>query len=81
MNFYSVKADGSSPDTRLLGELVAAVCHRGDMNAGHYVCYSQVAGRWYLNNDTRPCRPTSNPLLQRHAGETVDLLFFQNSEN
>jgi hypothetical protein len=72
----------NSETTRdLLGDLVCVACHRGDVNAGHFVSYHQVNGQWYLNNDSRQCSPCENPLegLNISVTETVELLFFQNN--
>ena len=70
----------------LLGELVSVACHRGDVNAGHFVSYHKVDGHWYLNNDSRQCSPCENPLEGLNieycregekTSETVELLFFK----
>ena len=63
----------------LLEDLVSVSCHRGDVNAGHFVSYHKVNGQWYLNNDSRPCLPCENPLegLNISVTETVELLFFK----
>ena len=62
----------------LLGELVSVVCHRGDVNHGHFVSYCVVADQWYLNDDSRSCVPSVNPMDQQiNESETVDLLFFK----
>ena len=65
----------------LLGELVSVVSHRGDVNAGNFVSYHQVQNNWYLNNDSRPCSSSENPIDGPHIlpTETVELMFFQNN--
>ena len=65
----------------LLGELVSVVCHRGDVNKGHFVSYHKVEDNWFLNDDSRPCSPSENPLDGRNIAkkETADLLFFINN--
>ena len=62
-----------------LGELVSVVCHRGDVNHGHFVSYHLVGQQWYLNDDSRRCIPVANPLEQTNSvnNETVDMLFFK----
>ena len=61
-----------------LGELVSVVCHRGDVNQGHFVSYHKVGQQWFLNDDSRKCSPSNNPLEQTNAvSETVDMLFFK----
>ena len=68
------KGDEQSLD---LGELVSVVCHRGDVNHGHFVSYHVVGQQWYLNDDSRRCAPSGNPLQQTVSNETVDMLFFK----
>ena len=74
-------ANNSETTRDLLGDLVSASCHRGDVNAGHFVSYHKVNGHWYINNDSRPCVPCENPLdsVNISVTETVELLFFKNS--
>ena len=60
-----------------LGQLVSVVCHRGDVNLGHFVSYHRVDNQWYLNNDSRPCSQSQNPLEASNGSETVELLFFK----
>jgi hypothetical protein len=68
----------SNPGQLHLGELVSVICHRGDVNRGHFVSYHRVEQEWFLNDDSRPCTPSNNPLEGRNAdSETVELLFFQ----
>ena len=64
----------------LLGDLVSASCHRGDVNAGHFELNHKVNGHWYINNDSRTCVPCENPLASVNISvtETVQLLFFKN---
>ena len=65
----------------LMGDLVTCICHRGDVNRGHFVSYHQVDGQWFLNDDSRPCSPALNPLEDRNIdeSETIKLLFFKNN--
>ena len=66
----------------LLGDLVCVVCHRGSVNHGHFVSYHKMADdQWFLNDDSRPCAPSENPLEGRNISEneTIDLLFFKNN--
>jgi hypothetical protein len=58
------------------GDLVSVVCHRGDVNRGHFVSYHRIDDQWYLNNDSRQCSPSGNPLESTIGSETVELLFF-----
>ena len=61
-----------------VGELVSLVCHRGDVNVGHFVSYHKVGEQWFLNDDSRRCAPSNNPVEDRYVeSETVDLLFFK----
>ena len=60
-----------------LGDLVSVVCHRGDVNWGHFVSYHKVNDQWYLNDDSRQISPQEDPLAQSVENETVDLLFFK----
>ena len=72
--------DSELVGSQALGELVSCVCHRGDVNHGHFVSYHKVGDVWYLNDDSQPCRASEDPLLQtRRRSETVDLLFFANN--
>ena len=50
------KGDEQSLD---LGELVSVVCHRGDVNHGHFVSYHVVGKQWYLNDGSRRCVPSA----------------------
>ena len=60
------------------GELVSVVCHRGDVNHGHFVSYHRIEDQWYLNDDSRQCVPSDNPLEKDDIeSESVDLLFFK----
>ena len=63
-----------------MGNLVCVVCHRGDVNQGHFVAYSKVNNQWFLHDDSRPCVPSENPVEGRNIAvtETVELLFFKN---
>ena len=63
----------------LLGELVSLICHRGDVNRGHFISYHKVAEQWFLNDDSRPCIPSNNPLDGSIPDETVEILFFKNN--
>ena len=62
----------------IIRELVSVVCHRGDENRGHFVSYNTIGQQWFLNDKSRPCIPTENPLEQTvDYTETVELLFFK----
>ena len=65
----------------ILGDLVCIVCHREDVNRGHFVSYHQIGGQWFLNDDSRPCVPSSSPLEERNLddSETIEILFFKNN--
>ena len=69
----------SAPDTLDLGELVSVICHRGDVNQGHFVSYHNVGQQWFLNDDSRRCSASNNPLEQTNTvvNETVEMLFFK----
>jgi hypothetical protein len=69
----------SSPGTLDLGELVSVICHRGDVNQGHFVSYHKVDQQWFLNDDSRSFSLSNNPLEQTNTAvsETVDMLFFK----
>ena len=60
-----------------VGQLVSVVCHRGDVNRGHFVSYHRVDNQWYLNNDSMQCSQSQNPLEASNGSETVELLFFK----
>ena len=71
--------DPSMTGHQVLGELVSCVCHRGDVNQGHFVSYHKVGDVWFLNDDSRPCVVAENPLVQtRYSSQTIDLMFFAN---
>ena len=64
----------------ILGELVSCVCHRGDVNHGHFVSYHRVGTLWFLNDDSRACVVSEDPFVQtRFRDQTIDLLFFANN--
>ena len=64
----------------ILGELVSCICHRGDVNHGHFVSYHRVGALWFLNDDSRACVVSEDPFVQtRFQDQTVDLLFFANN--
>ena len=64
-----------------LGDLVSVACHRGDVNAGHFVSYHKVDDNWFLNDDSNLCVASENPLdgINVAENETVELLFFINN--
>ena len=64
----------------LLGDLVSCICHRGDVDHGHFVTYHKVGRDWYLTDDSRPPHRSENPFEQtRYNTETVEALFFINN--
>ena len=64
----------------IMGELVSCVCHRGDINHGHFVSYHRVGALWFLNDDSRACVVSEDPFVQtRFQDQTIDLLFFANN--
>ena len=65
----------------VLGELVSVICHRGDVNQGHFVSYHKVGDQWYLNDDSRQCEATGNPMEGNRVSqsETVEILLFKNN--
>ena len=51
---------------------------------GDLVCivsYHQIGVQYFLNNDSRPCVPSSSPLEERNLddSETIEILFFKNN--
>ena len=80
MNKVEVSCNTPLTGNELLGELVSCICHRGNINHGHYVSYHKVGNTWFINNDSNPCTESENPLVQtRNRSETVDLLLFANN--
>ena len=80
MNKLVVTNNPSLSGHQLLGDLVSCVCHRGSVNAGHFVSYHKISSQWYLNDDSRRYQVSPNPLEQAcHESQTVDLLFFVNN--
>ena len=80
MNKVELSNDSQLVGNQALGELVSCVCHRGDVNHGHFVSYHKVGDSWYLNDDSYPCRASEDPLLQTSNGlETVDLLIMSDN--
>jgi hypothetical protein len=60
------------------GQLVSIVCHRGDINRGHFVSYHCVDDQWYLNDDSRQVILTNNPVEHPSTRtETIELLLFK----
>ena len=60
------------------GKLVSVVCHRGDINRGHFVSYHCVDDQWFLNDDSRQVFPTNNPVENPSTrSETIELLLFK----
>ena len=74
------KLSHSADDRDLLGELIAVVSHRGNVDRGHFVSYHKVGQNWFLNNDSRPISQAENPLRINSENETVELLFFKNTQ-
>ena len=62
-------------------EPVVVLSHVGTINSGHYVIYSKVGDRWYLNDDRKRIQPVNvSPLEQStRAGETVNIVVFENN--
>ena len=68
----------NKPGQLKFGELVSVVCHRGDVNRGHFVSYHKVGQQWFLNDDSRPCTSSPSPLDGNNdVSETVEILFFK----
>ena len=60
------------------GKLVSVVCHRGDINRGHFVSYHCVDDQWFLNDDSRQVFSTNNPVENPSTRtETIELLLFK----
>ena len=60
-------------------EPIAVISHGGSLASGHYVVYTKVEGRWYLNNDSKQLSAASSPFNQNSIhGETADILVFEN---
>ena len=60
------------------GQLVSVVCHRGDINRGHFVSYHCVDDQWYLNDDSRQVVPANYPVdFPSTMTETIELLLFK----
>ena len=65
------RCDIDNPGTKLLTKislddeeyqaLLSIICHRGDVNSGHYVSYHKVDGEWYINDDSKPCKLVESP--------------------
>ena len=73
--------DNSRVRQHLLGELVSVICHRGNVDRGHFVSYHQIDGLWYLNDDSRICSPCQNPIEDGALAEneTIEVMFFINN--
>ena len=48
-----IAGDPNITGNDLLGEIVSCVCHRGSVQAGHFVSYHKIGRQWYLNDDER----------------------------
>ena len=60
------------------GQLVSVLCHRGDINHGHFVSYHCVDDQWFLNDDSRQVIPTNSPVDHPNIRtETIELLLFK----
>ena len=81
MNKVEVSCDTLLTGNQLLGELVSCVCHRGNINHGHFVSYHKVGNAWFINDDSNPCIESESPIVQqtRNRSETVELLVFANN--
>ena len=65
-----------------MGEVVSVICHRGSVNAGHFVSYHKVGNHWFLNDDSKTCSRMSSPFDPNKAAvissnETVDMIFIK----
>ena len=62
-------------------EPIVVISHIGTINSGHYVIYSKVGDRWYLNDDRKRIQPVDvSPFEQStRAGETVNIVVFENN--
>ena len=60
-----------------LGNLVSVVCHRGDVNQGHFVSYHRVDEQWFLNDDSMMVTLSEDPLCSAIESETIEILFFK----
>ena len=62
-------------------EPIVVISHIGTINSGHYVIYSKVGDRWYLNDDRKKIQPVDvSPFEQStRAGETVNIVVFENN--
>ena len=62
------------------GDPVSVISHGGSLASGHYVVYTKVGGRWYLNNDSKQLSLVSSPFEQNSIHrETVDIIVFENN--
>ena len=64
----------------LVGELISVICHRGNVDRGHFVSYHKVGEDWFLNNDSRLISAAENPLNMNNdsENETIEVLFLKN---
>ena len=65
--------------SRLFGEILSVISHRGNVNLGHFVSYHRVGSKWFLNDDSRRCLEVADPMLQSINEETVEILFFKSA--
>ena len=81
MNRLTIPSEPVRIGHNLMGDLVSIVCHRGDVNQGHFVSYHQVDRQWFLSDDSRQLSPSQNPLEDGlgDESETIELLFFKNN--
>ena len=81
MNRLTIPSEPVRIGHNLMGDLVSIVCHRGDVNHGHFVSYHQVDRQWFLSDDSRQLSPSQNPLEDGlvDESETIELLFFKNN--
>ena len=63
----------------LLGNLVSVVCHRGDVNRGHFVSYHRAGDQWFLNDDSNHVTISGDPMEEGTLAEneTVEIMFFK----
>ena len=59
---------------------VSVISHGGSLASGHYVVYTKVGGRWYLNDDSKQVSLVSSPFEQNSIHrKTVDIIVIENN--
>ena len=61
----------------LMEHLVSVCSHIGE-GGGHWISYTRVGSRWFVNNDNNDAREKPHPFLAPFPNETVNMLFFIN---